>query len=298
MRRCVNQIMTGALLGFIVLYSRPSVAEDPSIPVATVQWDKLKSEEKLKSGEVISGKEGQSSWLKIVNIDAGTRSIPLCVINAPAITTPSYAVRGRIRYENVAGVGFLEMWSHFGAGEQYFSRTMGTEGPMQMVSGTSGEREFKLPFHTGGQAPAPKKLVLNLVLNGPGVVEIGPLELVPIEPLAGMSGASEWWSGQTAGLVGGLGGAMIGIIGGAIGILAGMGRGKKLVLVLSALITVIGVIALTSGIYAVINQQPYSVYYVLLLLGGQMTLGGIACLVLIPYQFRMRELRRMQALDT
>ena len=91
---------------------------------------------------------------------------------------------------------------------------------------------------------------------------------------------------------------MIGIIGAAIGILAGMGRGKKLILVLSALITVVGVIALTSGIYAVINQQPYSVYYVLLLLGGQMTLGGIACLILVPYQFRMRELRRMQALDT
>ncbi|MEI8383362.1 MAG: hypothetical protein WCJ09_24815 [Planctomycetota bacterium] len=297
MRRCVNQVMTGALLGFSVLIAKPSFAE-VSIPVATVQWDKLKSEQKLTSGEVISGKEGQSSWLKIVNTNAGMRSIPLCVIDAPAITTPSYAVRGRIRYENVAGVGFLEMWSHFGAGEQYFSRTMGTEGPMQMVTGTSGEREFELPFHTGGQAPAPKKLVLNLVLNGPGTVEIGPLELVSIEPLAGMSGTSEWWSGQTAGLLGGLGGAMIGIIGGAIGILAGMGRGKKLILVLSALITVVGVIALTSGIYAVINQQPYSVYYVLLLLGGQMTLGGIACLVLIPYQFRVRELRRMQALDT
>lgn len=298
MRRCVNQIITGALLGFSVLFAKPSVAE-VSIPVATVQWDQLKSEQKLKSGEVISGKEGQSSWLRIVNTDAGTRSIPLCVIDAPAITTPSYAVRGRIRYENVAGVGFLEMWSHFGPGEQYFSRTLGTEGPMQMVTSTSGERDFELPFHTGGQAPSPKKLVLNLVLNGPGTVEIGPLELVPIEPLAGMAGASEeWWSGQTAGLLGGLGGAMIGVIGAAIGILAGMGRGKKLIQVLSALITVVGVIALASGIYAVINQQPYSVYYVLLLLGVQMTLGGIACLVFIPYQFRMRELRRMQALDT
>lgn len=297
MRRCVNQVMTGALLGFSVLFAKPSVAGDHSIPVETVQWDKLKSEQKLKSGEVISGKEGQSSRLKIVNTDAGTRSISLCVIDAPAITTPSYAVRGRIRYENVAGVGFLEMWSHFGAGEQYFSRTLGTEGPMQMVTGTSGERDFELPFHTGGQAPAPKKLVLNLVLNGPGTVEIGPLELVSIEPLAGMSG-EEWWSGQTAGWLGGLGGSMIGIIGGVIGILAGMGRGKKLIQVLSALITVVGVIALASGIYAVIIQQPYSVYYVLLLLGGQMTLGGIACLVFIPNQFRVRELRRMQALDT
>lgn len=297
MRRCVNEFMTRALLGFSVLLTRPSFAEEHPLPVATVRWDQLKSEQKLKSGEVISGNEGQSGWLKIVNTDAGTRSIPLCVIDAPAITTPSYAVRGRIRYENVVGVGFLEMWNHFGTGEQYFSRTMGTEGPMQMVTGTSGERDFELPFHTGGQAPAPKKLVLNLVLNGPGAVEIGPLELVSIEPLAGMSG-EEWWSGQTAGWLGGLGGSMIGIIGGTIGILAGMGRGKKLIQVLSALITVVGMIAVAMGIYAVILQQPYSVYYVLLLLGGQMTLGGIACLVFIPYQFRIRELRRMQALDT
>ena len=297
MNRCLNQILTGALMGLSFFVANPSIAEDHPAPVTTFQWEKLKAEEKLKSGEVVDGKEGQSSWLKIVNTDAGLRSIPLCVIDAPAITTPRYAVRGRIRYENVTGVGFLEMWNHFGAGEQYFTRTMGTDGPMQMVTGTSKERDFELPFHTGGQAPAPKKLVLNLVLNGPGTVEIGPLELVSIEPMAGLTGGSEWWSGQTAGWIGGLGGAVIGILGAAIGVLAGMGRAKKLILAMSALATVVGVFAVASGIYAVIIHQPYSVYYVLLMLGGYLTLGGITCLIVIPYQFRMRELRRMQALD-
>ncbi|MFO1043504.1 MAG: hypothetical protein U0941_17095 [Planctomycetaceae bacterium] len=297
MNRCLNQILTGALMGLNFFVANPSIAEDHPAPVTTVQWEKLKAEDKLKSGEVVVGKEGQSSWLKIVNTDAGLRSIPLCVIDAPAITTPSYAVRGRIRYENVTGVGFLEMWNHFGAGEQYFTRTMGTDGPMQMVTGTSEERDFELPFHTGGQAPAPKKLVLNLVLNGPGTVEIGPLELVSIEPMAGLTGGSEWWNGQTAGWLGGLGGTVIGILGAAIGVLAGMGRAKKLILAMSALATVVGVFAVASGIYAVIIQQPYSVYYVLLMLGGYLTIGGMTCLIVIPYQFRMRELRRMQALD-
>ena len=81
------------------------------------------------------------------------------------------------------------------------------------------------------------------------------------------------------------------------GVLAGMGRAKKLILALSALATVVGAFAVASGIYAVIIQQPYSVYYVLLMLGGYLTLGGMTCLIVIPYQFRMRELRRMQALD-
>ena len=85
MNRCLNQILTGVLMGLIFFVANQSNAEDHPAPVTTVQWEKLKAEEKLKSGEVVDGKEGQSSWLKIVNTDAGLRSIPLCVIDAPAI---------------------------------------------------------------------------------------------------------------------------------------------------------------------------------------------------------------------
>lgn len=59
MNRCLNQILTGTLMGLSFFVANPSIAEDHPAPVTTVQWEKLKSEEKLKSGEVVVGKEGQ-----------------------------------------------------------------------------------------------------------------------------------------------------------------------------------------------------------------------------------------------
>jgi hypothetical protein len=270
--------------------------EASAAPVATVDWAQLKETGKLKSGEVVPSQDGAAARLKIVNTAAGTTSIPLCEIESPAITTASYAVRGKIRYENVVGTGFLEMWNHFPDKAQYFTRTMDTSGPMSSVTGTSPEREFILPFHTLGQAPAPAKLVINLVLNGPGTVEIGPLELIPIDSIMATGGA-DWWSGSTGGLVGGLGGAFMGLMGAVIGILTGLGKGKKLVLGLSAFIAAAGALQLAFGIVAVSTGQPYSVYYPLLFMGSMMIIAGTACLCLAPSRFRSHELRRMQTLD-
>lgn len=271
-----------------------SASDAPPSPIATIDWAKLQEAGELKSGEIVT--DGGVSRLKVVNTKTGTQTIPLCEIVAPAITTPSYAVRGKVRYENVVGVGFLEMWNHFKGGGQYFSRTMDTSGPMGMVTGTSPEREFILPFHTLGQAPAPTKLVINLVLNGPGTVEIGPLELVPIDELAGMNG-TDWWSGQTGGLIGGLGGSLLGLLGALVGALSSMGKGRRLVFVLSGTVAAIGVVVLTVGIVAISTGQSYNVYYPLMLLGGMMCLGGIVSLCVSPARFRSHELRRMQALD-
>ena len=48
----------------------------------------------------------------------------------PKITTDFYAVTGEVRYDNVEGDGFLEMWNHFGETAAYFSRTLGITGPL------------------------------------------------------------------------------------------------------------------------------------------------------------------------
>lgn len=287
----------GRLVVLVVLSAGICAAgEAPKSPVATVDWVKQQEAGALKSGEVVTDHDGTSPRLKIVNTKTGTQSIPLCEIVSPAITTPSYAVRGKIRYEIVVGVGFLEMWNHFADAGQYFTKTMDTSGPMGMVTGTSPEREFILPFHTLRQTSAPTKLVINLVLNGPGTVEIGPLELVPIDEMTAMGGA-DWWSGQTGGLIGGLGGTMLGLLGALIGALSSAGKGRRLVLVLSGAVAAVGIVVLTLGIVAISTGQSYNVYYPLLLLGGMMCLGGIVSLCVSPARFRSHELRRMQALD-
>ena len=284
------------LAASLQLFAAGSGAADaPSGPVATVNWGQLKNEGRIKSGEVVPGRDGEPDRLKLVHEKSGNNSLLLWELDAPPITTPSYAVRGTIRYDNVVGVGFLELLNHFPEGA-YFSRTMDTTGPMQSVTGTSAEREFILPFHTLGQAPSPKKLTLNLVLKGPGTVEIGPLELVPIGTPAGMSGLG-WWNDSTGGLIGGIGGTVLGLLGGLIGTLAGVGKGKKLVQVLSVTMAGLGTVILIAGVYGVATGQPFAVFYPLLLVGGLMTLAGIITLVVIPARFRDMELRRMRALD-
>ena len=285
-----------SLFVLVLLHTPECLAtEIAATPIVSIDWSQLQSEGKLKSGEVISGQDGQPPRLKIANTAAGTTSIPLCEIVSPRITTPSYAVRGTIRYEKVDGAGFLEMWNHFPDKGQYFTRTLDTSGPMGMVTGTSPKRAFILPFHTFGQAPAPTRLTINLVLNGPGTVEIGPLELIPIESMTATG--ADWWSGSTGGLVGGLGGAFMGLMGAVIGILTGLGKGKRVVLALSVSIAVLGVGLLISGIIAVSMGQSYNVYYPLLFMGTMMVITGATCLCLVPSRFRSHELRRMQALD-
>lgn len=262
--------------------------------IATVKWNELKEAGLLKTGEVIPGKDSAPDRLKLIGA-AGPQSLPLCEITSPPITTPSYAVRGTIRYQNVIGVGYLEMWNHFDGAGQYFTRTMDTTGPMGMVTGTSPEREFILPFHTLGKTSAPSKLVVNLVLNGPGEVEIGPLELVPIDAMSGMG--TGWWGNSAGALIGSIGGALLGLLGAIMGTLVGIGKGKNLVMVLAASMTAMGLLVLVGGIVAAVNSQPYEVYYPLLLLGGMMSVAGPIVLVVAPSRFRDRELRRMQALD-
>lgn len=264
--------------------------------IEKVDWAQLKERGLLRSGEVIPGDAEHPSRLKIINTQPGTRSIPLCELVSPSITTSSYAVRGKIRYDGVVGVGFLEMWNHFAGRGEYFTRTMDTSGPMGMITGTSSERDFLLPFHTLGQTPPPEKLVINLVLNGPGTVEISPLELIPIADFT-TAGSPGWWNGSMGGTIGGVGGSLVGLLGGLIGMLVGRGRAPGFVLTLAALIAGSGAVLLCAGLYAIVTAQPFAVTYPLLLLGGIMSIYGTGVLYVAPRQFRAHELRRMQALD-
>lgn len=264
--------------------------------IEKVDWAQLKERGLLRGGEVIPGDAEHPSRLKIINTQPGTNSIPLCELVSPSITTSSYAVRGKIRYDGVVGVGFLEMWNHFAGRGEYFTRTMDTSGPMGMITGTSSDRDFQLPFHTLGQTPPPEKLVINLVLNGLGTVEIGPLELIPIADFTTASSPG-WWNGSTGGMIGGVGGTLVGLLGGLIGMLVGGGRAPKLVLTLAALIAGTGAALLCGGCYAIVTAQPFTVTYPLLLLGGIMSIYGTGVLYVAPGQFRAHEIRRMQALD-
>ena len=72
----------------------------------------------------------------------------------PAISSPVYALKGMVRYENVQGDGFLQLDSHFGEAGTFFSKSLAAAGPLGKLSGSSDWRPFVLPFYanSGDQA--------------------------------------------------------------------------------------------------------------------------------------------------
>lgn len=80
-----------------------------------------------------------------------------------------------------------------------------------------------------------------------------------------------WWAEEHAGWFGGLIGGTIGLLGGAIGTCAGLRRARTFVLTSSLILACCGVVALFAGIVALKTEQPYHVYFPLLLMGGVCT---------------------------
>ena len=147
--------------------------------------------------------------LRITNPDDKPLRVPRLVVNAPPVTADFYALNGQVRYEDVSGDGFLEMWSTFppavagGGKRSWFSRTLGETDtdPMMRLRGTSGWRPVILPFNAaglGGHADSgnngahPVQLTVNLVLPSHGTVTLSTLRLAQYRYGAGAGGLNTW----------------------------------------------------------------------------------------------------------
>lgn len=89
-------------------------------------------------------------------------------LKTPDVQKLRYALDGSVRYENVEGKSYLEMWSWFADGGMYFSRTLGDLGPMQSPEGSSDWRPFTLPFIA--ESGPPIRIVFNVVFLKGGTV--------------------------------------------------------------------------------------------------------------------------------
>jgi len=234
--------------------------------------------------------------LKIENTTSTPMSVTVLTIDQPQIAGPRYRLSGRLRYENVEGAGYLEMWNHFPGGGQYFSRTLGDQGPMMKLKGTSGWRSFVLPFDATG-APSPTRLVVNVVLPGRGTVYLGPLELSD-ERGAASTQPGDVTTSRLAGMAGGVAGAVIGSLGALIGVLTSLGRARRFVIASTTSLIALGALAFTSGLIAFISTGlSSSVYPSLLLLGFVATVVPLGLLPVIRKRYLEIELRTMRAHD-
>jgi hypothetical protein len=262
--------------------------------ISTFSWKELADAGKLTAGTLTGAPDNA---LKIENGGQGPLSATVLTIVQPKITTDFYAVTGEVRYDNVAGDGFLEMWSHFGETTAYFSRTLGVAGPMAKLTGTSGWRTFTLPFNAKGTSSPPSKLVVNVYLPGKGSVFLRNLTLVQSTSSAAGADTGGEWSGRTAGIVGGVGGVLIGCLGALIEWLAVRGKAQRFVVNAVRVLIGVGVASALAGLAALALRQPYGVWYAVLLL-------GVVVVVIFPFRlrsyhdrYREFELRRMTSMD-
>ena len=263
-----------------------------------ISWPNLKEQGSLTVGEVLEPHHTTPfATLRLHNPKSEARTFAILTISEPGITAPRYALTGKVRYEEVEGTGYLEMWNYFPDGGTYFSRTLGDSGPLQNLHGSSDWRPFTLPFYVTDTKLRPAKLDFNLVLPGRGTVYLSPLTLLQHPEPAPSTMVKPWWSDRTASLVGTISGLLGGSIGALIGLLATMGKARRLVLSLLVILFVAGLLSLTLGLAALLLSQPYPVYYPPLLGGMVVTTLPALLFRSIRNRFDEIELRKMKAMD-
>ncbi len=148
----------------------------------------------------------------------------------------------------------------------------------------------------------PERLTLSLHLPGPGTVSIAGVGLYQYadgeDPL-GMSApaGAQWFDNRTAGLIGGIGGALLGVWGVLIGLFSARGKARGFVLGSANTLLVVGIAALGGGVMALAMAQPYAVYYPLLLLGIIIVAVVGTLRRTLTARYEQLELKRMQSMD-
>jgi hypothetical protein len=256
--------------------------------VQELSWLEIREKATLPEGVEVR----DDGTLNVPSSGSGPRTLTLVEIESPPIGSDFYAVRGRVRYRDVKGDAYLEMWSVFEEGH-FFTRTLDVSGPLQKITGSSDWRDFGLVFDATGAAAPPSRLIVNIVLPGAGEVSLTSLSVVELDP--GDFASAD--PARRVGLWGGIAGSVLGIAGALLGWLASAGRARTLVIAGLLLIMAAGGSSLVLGVFAVVRGAPPAVYYSFLLLGVVAILVPAAALPGIRKRYEEIELRRLSALD-
>ncbi len=281
-------------LSLLLLSSSPQAEE----LIRAVSFSEAFENGVLRAGELID--------VETLTVTAvpGKQFQPLIELAAPGISSPVYALKGMIRYENVKGDGFLQLDNHFGATGTYFTKSLASAGPLRKISGSSDWRPFVLPFYANsgdqadGTSPVPEKLSLGLFLPGSGTVSISGVGLYQYaageDPL---QSAGQWISNRNATLLGAIGGSILGIWAAVIGVVSSRGKARRFVLGSATILLLIGIASLGIGVAAFAFAQPYAVYYPFLLIGIVLVALMAMLRRTLSARYEQLELKRMQSMD-
>lgn len=110
---------------------------------------------------------------------------------------------------------------------------------------------------------------------------------------------TQWWTPETGAYFGAFGGAGLGLVGAVVGsfgaYLVPRNRGKRLVLGVFAFMLTTGLALLALGLVALIQGQPYHVWYPPSLMGFIAVVVGTPLFFVIRARYRMMEHKKMDA---
>jgi hypothetical protein len=282
-----------------ILLALVAVPTRASEVITHIDWITARQKAELLGGAVVTNGTSGAASLQIENSTGKPVSVPLWSLAKPGITESTYAISGKVKYSDVQGEAYIELLSYFDSGGPYFSRTLGRMAPTSGLSGSSDWRDFMLPFFVNdGSNKRPTKLDINIYFPGNGRIWLGPIDLVQYRVGEYPTVAGAWWSDQQAGLYGGIGGSLLGCMGAAIGVLTSLGRARATAMLLVRSLAAIGLTSLIVGAAALINSQPYAVWYPLILIGAITSLLLLTQFRTIQKRFETAELRRMQSQDS
>ena len=267
-------------------------------------WKELRQQHALSGGEVIS-MDG-TSVLKIENTNHEPLEVSLLRITNSSVIKKADSISCEIKYDNVL-VKVIEHTNRFRGFQTGVSGSLTlscqipplasggderTNANNYDIEGTSNWKPYDFSV-VGRRAPGeglPIQLELKLFLPTNGTVYLRPIKLLGV--------VGSWWSPQQIGLIGGIGGSVIGCFGALLGILASKGNARNFVLTTMKIFIGLGILLTIAGFVAVVSNQPYAVWYALLLPGVILTLVFSLNLPSIQRRYDDLEIRRMTSLDT
>jgi hypothetical protein len=298
-------IQTSLLLCLFVL---PSAAQESQPPkglkiIHVYDWKELNLQ--VPGSEIIS--TGGAPILKIETTNDQPLEVSLLTITNPAIIKRAGSFWFDVKYDfpgrKATDYGDNLETDYNGYGKQFRNRLElfssfppaapgGDETTGGVFNAFGGTHNWRRVVSTWGGLPT--RLELKLFLRESGTFYLRPIQVVDAPHNANGS----WWPPEQAGLIGGIGGSAIGCLGGLIGWLAGRGRARKFVLTTVKALIGAGVFLMIAGLAAVLLNQPYAVWYVLLLPGVILVLVFSLNFHSIQRRYDELEIRRMTSMDT
>ncbi len=192
--------MKRLIVGLIALfgyYSAPAAPQELPVgeSLSEFQWSRwddwsfeTKPQETTFFGELIDhGSGGQTNIYGLTHSVTTPLQLTLRTLG-PAITSqitsPRFAIKGKLKYEGIPTGSFLEMASFFAPSEPggqetvHYTRTTGFSGPEAQMEGTDDGRDFLLAYDASGEKTKLVRLAFNLHLAGKGTVGFWDVKLV------------------------------------------------------------------------------------------------------------------------